>query len=113
MGIDLKREYRVRIEKVNPNAIEGGVILASEFMKGSFAAELKADRIKYIVKAGGEEDSLAQLILTALQEESEVKSQKFKGSLVWRNPVYSGCLRKECRPPEAKGGECSNLNEIL
>lgn len=101
MGIDLIREARARIEKVNPNAIEGGVILVSEFMKGSFVAGLKDDRVKYIVKARGEDESLAQLIETALQEESEVKSQKFKGnqgSLIWPNPGYSGYLRKESRP---------------
>jgi hypothetical protein len=101
MGMDLIRETRARIEKVNPNATEGGVILVSELMKSSFVAGLKDDRIKYIVKARGEVDSLAQLIETALQEESEVKSQKFKGnqgSPIWPNPGYSGYLRKECRP---------------
>jgi DNA-directed RNA polymerase subunit L len=41
-------------------------------MKGSFIAGLKDDRIKYIVKAKGEDNSLAQLIETALHEESEV-----------------------------------------
>jgi hypothetical protein len=34
MGIDLMREARPRIEKVNPRAVEGGAILVSEFMKG-------------------------------------------------------------------------------
>jgi hypothetical protein len=80
MGIDVMREARVRIEKVNPNAVEGGSILVAELMKGSFVAGLKDDRIKYIVKARGEDDSLAQVIETALQEESEVKSQRFKGN---------------------------------
>jgi hypothetical protein len=58
-------------------------------MKGSFVAGLKDERIKYIVKAKGEENSLAQLVETALQEESEVKSQKFKGNqngVSWPNP---------------------------
>jgi hypothetical protein len=59
-------------------------------MKGSFVAGLRDDRIKYVVKAKGEENLLAQLVETALQEESEVKSQKFKGnqstsSLTWPN----------------------------
>jgi hypothetical protein len=67
LGIDLMREVKSRIEKVNPRAVEGGIILVSEFMKGSFVAGLK-DRIKYIVKAKGEENSLAQLVETALQE---------------------------------------------
>jgi hypothetical protein len=60
MGIDLMREVRSRIEKINPHAVEEGAILVSEFMKGSFVAGLKDDRIKYIVKAKGEEESLAQ-----------------------------------------------------
>jgi hypothetical protein len=72
----------------------------SEFMKGSFVAGLKDDRIKYIVKATGE-DSLAKLAVTALQEESELKSQKFKGNqgnLPWSNTGYSGPMRRDCRP---------------
>jgi hypothetical protein len=102
MGLDLMGEAKTRIEKVNPNAIEGGVILVSEFMKGTFVAGLKDDRIKYIVKARGEEDSLAQLVETALQEESEVKSQKFKGNngnLTWPNTGYAGNLRRDRAPP--------------
>jgi hypothetical protein len=54
-----------------------------------------------MVKAKGEEHSLAQLVETALQEESEVKSQKFKenkGNLTWPNPGYSGGIRKDFRP---------------
>jgi hypothetical protein len=70
MGVDLMREAKNRIEKINPNSVEGGVILVSEFIKGIFVAGLKDDRIKYIVKARGEDDSLAQLVETALQEES-------------------------------------------
>jgi hypothetical protein len=34
MGIDLMREARARIEKVNPNAVVEVTILVSEFMKG-------------------------------------------------------------------------------
>jgi SMC interacting uncharacterized protein involved in chromosome segregation len=41
MGLDLRREARTRIEKINPRAVEGGVILVSEFMKGSFVAGSK------------------------------------------------------------------------
>jgi DNA-directed RNA polymerase subunit L len=78
MGIDLMREARARIDPIDPRAVEGGTILVSEFMKGSFIAGLKDDRVKYVVKAKGEENSLAQLVETALQEESEVRSQKFK-----------------------------------
>ena len=81
--------------------MEGGAILVSEFMKGSFVPGLKDDRIKYVVKAKGEDHSLAQLIETALQEESEVKSQKLKGnqhSLNWLNAGSYGSLRKDYRP---------------
>ena len=87
MGLDLMREAKSRIEKLNPNAIEGGVILVSEFMKGTFVAGLKDDRIKCIVKAKGEEESLAKLMETALQEESEVMSQKFKDKQQERVPA--------------------------
>jgi hypothetical protein len=101
MGLDLMREARTRIEKINPHAVEGGTILVSEFMKGSFVAGFKDDRIKYVVKAKGEDNSLAQLVETALQEESEVKLQKFKGnqgSLNWPNSGNSGSLREVYRP---------------
>jgi DnaJ-class molecular chaperone len=80
MGIDLMREAKARIEKSNPRVVEGGTILVSEFMRGTFVAGLKDDRVKYIVKAKGEEHSLAQLVETALQEESEVMSQRNKGN---------------------------------
>jgi hypothetical protein len=33
MGIDLMREARSRIEKINPHAVEGGSILVGEFIK--------------------------------------------------------------------------------
>jgi hypothetical protein len=101
MGIDLLRESRARIEKINPRGVEGGAILVSEFMKGSFVAGLKDDRVKYIVKARGEEESLAQLVETALQEESEISSQRFKsnmGNLTWATPKYSGVFKQEHRP---------------
>jgi hypothetical protein len=114
MVLDLMREAKNRIEKVNPNAIEGGVILVSEFMKGAFVAGLKDDRIKYIVTARGEEDSLAQPVETALQEESEVKPQKFKGNvgnLTWPNSGYSGNLRKGYRP-QVKCFKCQRAGHI-
>jgi hypothetical protein len=100
MGIDLLREARSKIEKINPHAIEGGSLLVGEFMKGSFISGLKDDRVKYIVKARGEDESLAQLVETALQEESEIKSQRFKGNmgnLTGPNQGYSGSLRRENR----------------
>jgi hypothetical protein len=98
MGIDIMREARARIEKTNPRAVEGGSILVLEFMKGSFVAGLNDDRVKYIVKAKGEKESLAQLVETALQEESELKSQKYKGNSPWPNTGYSGYVRRDCRP---------------
>jgi hypothetical protein len=100
MGIDLIKEARTRIEKVSPQAVEGGSILVTEFMKGSFVLGLKDERIKYIVKARGEEESLAQLVETALQAESEIKLQRFKGNqenLTWSGPSYSGVGRRDYR----------------
>lgn len=77
------------------------MILVSEFMKGTFLAGLKDERVKYIVKARGEEDSLVQLVETALQEESDIKSQRYKenlGNVTWPNAGSTGNLRKEYRP---------------
>jgi hypothetical protein len=101
MGIELMREVRTRIEKINPRAVEGGIILVSEFMKGSFVAGIKDDRIKYVVKAKGEDNSLAQLVETALQEESEVKSQRFKGTqgnISWPDQGNLGGFRRDNGP---------------
>lgn len=82
MAVDLRREVRSRLEKLeqrdNARYVEGGLQLIGEILKGTFISGLKDERIKYIVKAKGEDESLAQLVETALQEESEVKSQKFK-----------------------------------
>jgi hypothetical protein len=101
MGLDLMREAKNRIEKTNRNSVDGGIILVSEFMKGTFVAGLKDDRIKYIVKAKGEDVSLAQLVEIALQEESEIKSQRFKGNygnLTGPNPGNIGNLRRDYKP---------------
>jgi hypothetical protein len=98
LGLDLMRKTKSRIEKINPGVIEGGVILISDLMKGTFVAGLRDDRIEYIVKARGDEESLAQLVETALQEESEVKSQTLKGhmgNLTWRNSGYTGYVKKD------------------
>jgi DNA-directed RNA polymerase subunit L len=73
MGINLMREARARTEKINPRAVVGGTKLVSEFRKGSFVAGLKDNRIKYVVKAKREENSLLNLVGTTLQEDSEVK----------------------------------------
>jgi hypothetical protein len=90
IGIDLMREARTRIEKTNPQAVRGGNILVSELMKGSFISGLKDDRIKYIVKARGEDESLAQLV--------EIALQRHKGTLAWAGPGYSGNFNREHRP---------------
>jgi hypothetical protein len=102
----------VRIEKINPRVVESGSILISEFMKGAFIAGLKDDRVKYIVKAKEEDNSLAQLVETALQEENSIKSQRWKanpGGVTRPNQENVGSLRF-CRP---QGGECSNLCQVL
>lgn len=96
MAMDLRREVRSRLEILeeqdNEKYTEGGLRLIGEFLKGTFVAGLKDDRIKYIVKAKGEEGSLAQLIETALQEESEVKSQYLKTATgsKWQGTVRQG-----------------------
>lgn len=41
---------------------------------------------------------MAQLIETALQEESEIQLQRFKKSLNWASPGYSGYCRMEHQP---------------
>ncbi|PNF38214.1 hypothetical protein B7P43_G13471, partial [Cryptotermes secundus] len=99
MGIDLVREAKSRIEKTNPNARRCNSSFG--IYDGHIRSRIKDDRFKYIVKARGEEDSLAQLVETALQEEREVKSQRFKrkfGKLTWPNPGNVGNLRRDYRP---------------
>jgi hypothetical protein len=50
MGIVLMREAGVRIEKINSRVVEGGSILVSEFMKGTFIDGLKDDRINILLR---------------------------------------------------------------
>jgi hypothetical protein len=70
--------------------------LKSEFRKGSIVAGLTNERIKYIVEAKREDESLAQFIETTPHKESENKSLKFKrnqGSFNWSDSEYSGVVR--------------------
>ena len=52
--------------------------LIFELVKGTFVAGLRDERIKYVVKTKDEEESLAQIVETALQEECEVRSLRYK-----------------------------------
>ena len=47
--------------------VEGGLKLISEFLKGIFEAGLKDERVKMIVKTKGLDNSLAQMMETAMQ----------------------------------------------
>ena len=78
VAIELRREVRNRLEKIerkqgeDAHYVERGLRLIRDFMKGTFIARLKEERIRYIVKVKGEDVSLSQLVETALQEESGV-----------------------------------------
>ena len=125
VAIELRREVRNRLEKIerregeDAHYVEGGLRLIGEFMKGTFIVGLKDERIKYIVKAKGEDESLAQLVETAPQEESEVKSQKFRAPQTSNWP--QGYVKKEIkteRPLQIKrevnlatGVQCFKCNE--
>ncbi|KAJ4440581.1 hypothetical protein ANN_08726 [Periplaneta americana] len=79
-----------RLEKqTGGNLLEGASALVGEFLKGTFVAGLKDERVKYIVKTKGEQVSMAQLVETALQEESECKSQRFKTKLTGQGQLWS------------------------
>jgi hypothetical protein len=84
VSMDLRREVRQRLgileEREHGHYIEGGLRLIGEFLKGIFVAGLRDERIKVIVKTKGEEGSIAQLIETAIQEECELKSQRYKAN---------------------------------
>ena len=82
--MNLRREVRQRLQileiREHEHYVEGGLKLISKFLKGIFVAGLKDERVKMIVKPKGEDNSLAQMVETAMQEECELKSQKFKNS---------------------------------
>jgi hypothetical protein len=63
---------------------------------------LRDERIKYIVKAKGEDESLAKLVETAIQEESEIISQRSKGNHNWVSTGYSRSIKTEPRPQVKK-----------
>jgi hypothetical protein len=85
VATDLRREVRQRLgileEREHGHYVEGGLKLITEFLKGIFVAGLKDERIKVIVKTKGEEGSLAQLIETAIQEECELRSQRYRANV--------------------------------
>ena len=70
--------------------VKGGLKLFGEFMKETFISGLKDDRIKYMVKSKGETPSLAQLVETAIQEESEVRPNRYKNNLrtQWQGQTF-------------------------
>jgi hypothetical protein len=82
LAMELRTEARHRLRalevKDNEQYVEGGLKLIGEFLKGTFISGLRDERIRVIVKAKGEDDSLAQIIETAIQEESELKSQRYR-----------------------------------
>jgi hypothetical protein len=49
-------------------------------LKGIFVAGLRDKRIRVIVKTKGEDSSIGQMIETAIQEECELKSQRYKAN---------------------------------
>jgi len=91
LAVELRRETRARMERLQireggQNYSDGAMKLIFELVKGTFVAGLRDERIRYVVKTKGEEESLAQIVETALQEECEVRSLHYKhnaGSSQW------------------------------
>ncbi|PNF35695.1 hypothetical protein B7P43_G17394 [Cryptotermes secundus] len=82
LAMELRTEARHRLlvleDKDNEHYVEGSLKLIGEFLKGTLISGLRDERIRVIVKAKGEDDSLAHIIETAIQEESELKSQRYR-----------------------------------
>jgi hypothetical protein len=70
LAMDLRTEARRRLlaleVKDNEQYVDGGLKLIGEFLKSTFISGLKDERIRVIVKAKREDDSLAQIIETAI-----------------------------------------------
>jgi hypothetical protein len=85
VAMDLRREVRQRLsvleEREHGYYVEGGLKLVGEFFKGIFVAGLRDERVKVMVKTKGEEGSIVQLVETAIQEECELKSERYKASV--------------------------------
>ena len=79
IAMDLRREVRQRLQvleiREHEHCVEGFLKLIDEFLKGIFVAGLKDERVKMIVKTKGEDNSLTQMVETAMQEECQLKSQ--------------------------------------
>jgi hypothetical protein len=79
LAMDLRTEAKQRLHTLevqdHEQYVEGGLKLIGEFLKGTFIAGLKDESIRVIVKAKGEDNSLAQMIETAIEEECQLKSQ--------------------------------------
>jgi hypothetical protein len=78
--IAMEARHRLLLLEIKDNEqyVEGGLKLTGEFLEGTFISGLKDERIRVIVKAKGGDDSLAQIIETAIQEESELRSQRYR-----------------------------------
>jgi hypothetical protein len=66
--------------------VEGGLKLTGEFLKGTFISGVNDGRITVIVKAEREDESLVQITETAIQEESELRSQRYRN--LQQNPQW-------------------------
>jgi hypothetical protein len=99
LAMDLRREVRQRLQimevREHGHYVEGGLKLIGEFLKGIFMAGLKDERVKTMVKAKGEDDSIAQLIETAIQVECELKSQKYRLNSGSTTPWYQRNARSD------------------
>jgi hypothetical protein len=77
-GLSARSQGEIACSRREHSQYEEGLELIGEFLKGVFVAGLRDQRIKVIVKTKGEEGTIAQLIETAIQEECELRSQKYK-----------------------------------
>jgi hypothetical protein len=71
--------------------LRGGNDLIAELLKGTFVNGLKDDIIKYLLQSKRDDDvTPLQLIETAGNEESELRSQRFRSHQTWSSGPITG-----------------------
>ena len=93
---DLQRAARKHVEDLawTNEKREGGSDIIDLFIRACFIQGLYGDHIKAMVKAKGNVNTpMAQIVEIALEEESAIKSERFKRNIPEKGQFGNKCIR--------------------
>jgi hypothetical protein len=114
---DLQRAARKHMEDLSwaNQKREGGGDMIDLLIRACFIQGLRDDRIKTMVKAKGNVNTpMAQLVEVALEEESAIKSERFKRHNTDRGPftAHKSYERKDVRTATVKCYRCHKVGHM-